>query len=675
MEKKILAIVQARLASKRLPNKVLLNINGQNALQNIYSRLQNSKFINQIVFATTNLHSDDKLSIFFKKNDFLYHRGPSQNVYKRYVETAKKFKADIIVRLTGDCPLIDVNIVDKVIQNFLNNQTDYSSNLTPPTYPNGLDVEVFSRKLLEKSFKKLKSDFDKEHVTTFFRRSKLIKKVNLLNNINLSNVRLTLDDYEDYKNIVSIFKFFKNKKNFSIEKIMDYLNKNRKKYNIIRKRNDFADLGAGQKLWKKAKTIIPGGNMLISKRSEFFLPDLWPSYYSKSKKCFIWDLDNKKLTDMSLMGVGTNILGYAYTPVDNEVIKSIKFSNMSTLNCPEEVQLAEKLIDMNNWADMVKFAKTGAEANAIAIRIARSYSKRDNIAICGYHGWHDWYLSSNLNKKENLSNHLLQGLYTSGVPKKLKNTVFPFNYNDFNNLQKIIKEKDIGVIKMEVIRNVEPDDDFIYKIRDICNKKNIVLIFDECTSGFRKNFGGYYKNFNINPDMITYGKAIANGYPLTSIVGKRNIMEHANQSFISSTFWTDRIGYVASLKTLKEMEKVKSWITISKIGRKIKNKWLKLANKYELNIDISGIDALPIFRLPYKNWLKYKTYITQCMLEKNILATNSIYVCIYHDDKRINHYFNILDKIFFDIKKFEEGENIDYYLKTNISQSSFQRLN
>ena len=211
-------------------------------------------------------------------------------------------------------------------------------------------------------------------------------------------------------------------------------------------------MSKGQKLWKKAKKIIPGGNMLLSKNPEMFLPNYWPTYFSKAKGCKVWDMDNREYIDMSVMGVGTNILGYGHSEIDESVLKTIKNGNMSTLNCAEEVFLAEKLIKIHSWADMVRFARTGGEASAIAVRIARAYSGKDKIAVCGYHGWHDWYLSANLGDNKKLNNHLLPGLDAIGVPQKLKGTIFPFEYNNYDQLEKIVNTNDIGVIKMEVQR-------------------------------------------------------------------------------------------------------------------------------------------------------------------------------------------------------------------------------
>ena len=242
-------------------------------------------------------------------------------------------------------------------------------------------------------------------------------------------------------------------------------------------------MSTGQKLWKRAKRIIPGGNMLLSKRSEMFLPDNWLSYYKKAKGCKVWDLDGNEYVDMSIMGIGTNILGYGNDEVDEAVLNTVKDGNMSTLNCPEEVYLAEKLIELHPWSDMARLARTGGEAIAIAIRIARAASGKDKVAICGYHGWHDWYLAANLGDDNNLAGHLLPGLEPKGVPKNLKDSVVAFNYNRIDELEAIIGYHDIGVIKMEVSRNEEPQDDFLVKVRKIATDNNIVLIFDECSSG------------------------------------------------------------------------------------------------------------------------------------------------------------------------------------------------
>ena len=434
-------------------------------------------------------------------------------------------------------------------------------------------------------------------------------------------------------------------------------------------------MGTGQKLWKRAKQVIPGGNMLLSKRAEMFLPEQWPAYFSKSKGCKVWDLDGNEYTDMFIMGIGTNILGYGNQEVDDAVRKTIDAGNMSTFNCPEEVYLAEKLIELHPWAHMVRLARSGGEANAVAIRIARAACGKDNVAICGYHGWHDWYLSANLGDDKNLAGHLLPGLEPNGVPQSLRGTTFPFVYNNYPALEALVTEHDIGVIKMEVVRNMGPEDNFLHKVRKLATDRGIVLIFDECTSGFRETFGGLHKIYGVEPDMAMFGKALGNGYGITATIGKREIMEAAQTTFISSTFWTERIGPTAALKTLEVMERVKSWETITQTGLGIRQGWQQLADKHGLKINHWGLAALTGFTFESANALAYKTLITQEMLAKGYLAGNSVYVCTEHTPEVVSGFFEVLDPIFGLIKECEEGRDVMGLLKGPVCHAGFKRLN
>ena len=433
--------------------------------------------------------------------------------------------------------------------------------------------------------------------------------------------------------------------------------------------------GAGQKLWKKAKRIIPGGNMLLSKRAEMFLPDQWPAYYSKAKGCKVWDMDGKEYIDMSIMGIGTNTLGYGHPEVDAAVMDAVKSGNMSTLNAPEEVYLAEKLIEMHPWADMVRFARAGGEANAIAIRIARAASGKDKVAVCGYHGWHDWYLSANLGDDSKLDGHLLPGLDPKGVPRDLNGTVFPFSYNNFAELEQIVTKHEIGVIKMEVIRNEGPKDNFLENIRELAIKNGIVLIFDECTSGFRQSYGGIHKIYGVEPDMAVFGKALGNGYAVSAVIGRREIMDSAQSTFISSTFWTERVGSVAALKTLEVMEKEKSWEKITKTGEAVSKRWVELGKYYNLPLTVGGIPAISSFGFKSDNNLSYKTLITQDMLKHGYLATNLLFSSTAHSQAVIDGYFEKLEPIFKTIKECEDGKDVSLLLNGPVCHSGFKRLN
>lgn len=426
-------------------------------------------------------------------------------------------------------------------------------------------------------------------------------------------------------------------------------------------------------LYSRAKKLIPGGTHLFSKKPEIFLPNGWPTYFDRTEGCFIWDLQGEKYTDTCLMGVGTNSLGYSNYHVDSSVKEVVSKGNMSTLNCPEEVYLAEKLCEMHPWAGLVRFTRTGGEAMAVAVRIARANHHNSNIAVCGYHGWHDWYLSANIGDNENLSDLLMPGLGSKGVPKNLKGTTHTFLYNDIDSLKNLIETNTFCAVVMEVMRNYEPEDDFLNKVRDLTNKHNVLLIFDECSSGFRETFGGLHLKYSVEPDLLMLGKALGNGYAINAILGKDFLMEKANECFISSTFWTERIGPTAALATLKEMEKQSSWKKINEIGVLVKNRWLNISNKHNVPIDIFGLNALATFNFRNDHLLN-KTFLTKFMLDHGYLASTVFYCCTCHSNDILEKYFNLLEECFINIAK----TNIDEKLKFvggELSQSGFKRLN
>jgi len=673
-------IVQARLGSTRFPNKVLKKINNLTILEIIYKRLKKVKNCDEIIFAIPNNKENIKLKKAIKKIKSKIFLGSEKDVLKRYYLAAKSSDSDIIVRITADCPFVDPKIIDAYVKELKKHDLDYVYNGFPHTYPDGLDVEVFNINSLKIANNNAKSELQREGVTKYFRDNLSKFKVKHINCPlkNVSNIRITLDEQIDLDLIKKIFNHFKPNIYFNWKKVVKLTKKKKSlfKINSSIKLNEGSILDQNQKLWKRAKTIIPGGNFLLSKNPDYILPGFWPTYFSKCKKISIWDLMNNKYFDFSTMGVGTNILGYANSEVDNEVKKFINFGNISTLNCPEEVKLAEKLLDLHPSFDMVKFARTGGEANTIAIRIARATNNKDKIAVCGYHGWHDWYLASNIENSSNLNNHLASILEPIGVPKSLKKSCIPFKYGDYKELNEILINKKVGIIMMEVSRSKLPDINFLNYIRKKTKEKGIILIFDECTSGFRETLGGIYKKIKIQPDILVLGKALGNGYPITAIIGKKEIMENSKKTFISSTFWTERLGPVAALKTLEIMEREKSWEIITKNGKYLNKQWIKIAKENKIKIEINGLPSISKFQIKSKNFQAYKTLISQEMLKKGYLASNSVYLSIFHNKKNLDDYLDNLNNIFKIIKKCEENEeNILNILTSPIARKLFTRLN
>ena len=440
----ILGIVQARTGSSRLPGKVLMRLGDVSLVEYQLRRVVRSRLLNNVVLATSEDDSDNELAEEISKAGFEVFRGDLSDVLDRYRACSELYNASIVVRLTGDCPLSDPVLIDEVITEFLDGGWDYLSNSADPnglSVPDGFDVEVFKASLLGEAAEKAELRSEREHVTPWFRsKSANLKWGHFKHKPIRPYYRVTVDEKSDYTVVTTIVEALKadGKDAFGVDDVVEFLDKNPDiaAMNLATLRNEGGlrslsedvsrnktgkslAVGEGQKLWERAKKVIPGGNMLLSKRAELFLPGKWPAYFSRAKGCRVWDLEGREYIDMSTMGVGTNLLGYGHPEVDAAAAAAVASGNMSSLNCPEEVWLAEKLVEIHPWADMARFARSGGEANAIAIRIARAATGRDTVAVCGYHGWHDWYLATNIKSNRGLDQHLLPGLSPTGVPKEL----------------------------------------------------------------------------------------------------------------------------------------------------------------------------------------------------------------------------------------------------------------
>lgn len=435
-------------------------------------------------------------------------------------------------------------------------------------------------------------------------------------------------------------------------------------------------MNKSKKLYVEAKMFIPGGTQLLSKRPEMFLPEQWPAYYKKAKGCEVWDLDGIKYTDMSFMGIGSCILGYADKDINKAVQSAVKNGNMCTLNVPEEVELAKLLVKLHPWAAMVRYTRSGGEAMAVAVRIARAKAKKDIVLFCGYHGWHDWYLSANMASNKALDGHLLPGLNPLGVPRQLKGTAYSFKYNDTEGFLRLIRKykNNIGVVVLEAIRNDYPKKNFIKTIRDLTSKLGIVLVVDEISSGFRLNLGGAHLLFKLEPDIAVFAKGISNGFPMAAIIGTRDVMKIAQDTFISSTYWTDRLGPAAAIATLKKMKSYYVQPHLLRVGRQVKDGWKSLASKHGINVSVGGIDPLAHFSFNYPDGLVLKTLFTQLMLERGFLATTSFYASYSHKGKHINKYLISVDSVFSFMAKILKEGNPERYLKGPVCHSGFKRL-
>jgi len=433
---------------------------------------------------------------------------------------------------------------------------------------------------------------------------------------------------------------------------------------------------SGAELYLKAKKMIPGGTQLLSKRPERFLPDLWPAYYKKAKGCEIWDLDGNHFYDFAQMGVGSCILGYSDDDVNAAVIRCVQEGSMSTLNSYEEVELAERLISLHPWSEKVRFGRSGGEACAIAVRIARAASGKSLVAFCGYHGWHDWYLSANLADSKNLDGQLLPGLAPAGVPRDLAGSVVPFNFNDLASLERVVAEHGdkIGVIIMEPERGSKPTPEFLGGVRAIADRLKAVLIFDEVTSGFRINQGGIHLTLGVNPDMAVFGKGMGNGHPIAAILGRGAVMDAAQESFISSTFWTERLGFTAALATLDKVAALDVPAHLCRHGDQLIAGLGALAKRHGIDLAISGIPPLIYMAFKHPQALEIQTFWSQEMLKKGYLLGGAIYTSLAYREDINARFLADSEPVFARLREYLDKGSLAGQLEGRVIQAGFRRL-
>jgi glutamate-1-semialdehyde 2,1-aminomutase len=430
-------------------------------------------------------------------------------------------------------------------------------------------------------------------------------------------------------------------------------------------------------LYRKGKERIPAGGQLLSKRPELWAPDQWPAYFRRAKGCETEDLDGNRYFDMSINAVGACLLGYGDPVVDQAVVECISQGTISSLNPPEEVALAETLCALHPWAECARFTRTGGEIATVAIRIARATTDRSAIAICGYHGWHDWYLAANLGEDDSLRGHLLPGLDPLGVPRELRNTSFTFPYNDRDAFSTIIREHGdrLAAVIMEPCRYLDPGPGFLEFVRDETHRVGALLIFDEITIGWRFQYGGAHLKFGVNPDLAIFAKALGNGYPIAAVIGTRKSMEGAHTSFISSSYWTERIGCVAALKTIERIRETQVIGHVAKIGAQIKKGWKTAGEKNGLKLKLDdGYPCMPHFGFETDKPDILKTLFTQWMLQEGFLATLSMFVTLGHTETIVSRYLEAVDRTFAKIAEAVASGTPEKALHGPVAHSGFRRL-
>ena len=430
------------------------------------------------------------------------------------------------------------------------------------------------------------------------------------------------------------------------------------------------------RLYQHAQELFPYGTQLFSRRPELGPIGQAPIYFSRSKHGHFWDIDGNEFVDTA-MGVGPVSLGYCYDPVDNAVKAQIDKGILGSINSPLEIELANMMVELVPCAEMVKICKTGGEADAIAVRIARGYTGKDVVLFCGYHGWHDWYLAANLQSQAMLDQHLMPGINPKGVPAVLAGTTIPFEFNNLDSLKEALNRHkgQVACIIMEATRFKHPAQGFLEGVRQLADEHECVLIFDEVVTGFRIAAGGAQEYYGVTPDLATFAKAIANGYPLAIVAGKSKIMASQADNFISSTYWSDTIGLAAGIATIKEIKEKPVISTISSIGRKLMDGLAALGNKHNIKVDLAGHGYDFSVSFDYGDLSnKILTLFQQEMIARCIYMTGMIYVCFTHTQEDVDKVLAAAEETFVILARGIAKQEIDCLLKCPPRQSGFRRL-
>ena len=549
------------MGSTRFPGKVLADIEGEPMLLRIVRRVGRSQMIQQTVVATSDQKADDRIAELCAQRAISVFRGNEKDVLDRFYQAAKMFAADIVVRITGDCPFIDPEVVDRVIGGFRNEPCDYASNTIVCTYPDGLDTEVFSFAALEDAWRNGRRAADREHVTPYLRTSQRFRLRNVESELgrSLRHLRWTVDAPCDLEFARAVYSRFGGRDTFRWQDILQLIDREPAltRLNAGRVRNEGyyhsiagepklpagqRELTASRNLIAKARALIPGASQTLSKGSTQYVQGVAPTFLSKGEGCHVWDVDGNRYIDYS-MGLGPIILGYGYPAVDEAVRRQLADGVTFSLPHHLEITVAERLVDMIPCAEMVRFGKNGSDATAGAVRLARAFTGRDRVLCCGYHGWQDWFIGTTS--------------YSAGVPESVRQLTATFDYNDIEGLKGLLSQYagQVAAVILEPIGVIEPAPGFLQQVRELCSAEGSLLIFDEVITGFRLAQGGAQEYFGVLPDLSCFGKAMANGYPLSAIVGPRKIMKSFESTFFSFTFGGEALSLAAADATMQEIRR------------------------------------------------------------------------------------------------------------------------
>ncbi len=576
------AIVQARWGSSRLPGKVLIDLGDQTALSRVTDAAAAVTGVDKIVVATSVLPADDQIATWCAERGLICYRGSEADVLARVHEAAEAEGADTVMRLTADCPLLDPFVCSQVLLLFRQTGADYASNVDPPTWPDGLDCEVFTASTLASVAAQAVQATDREHVTPFIRGNrKRFRVENLECPVpGLAGERWTLDTISDLQFLRAVLAHLPSDRPTNLAEVLAVLADNCEIYDQhegVQPRSkggshdpsQIVSFGISGQALLRAERTIPLGSQTFSK-SHIQLPQgKAPYFVTHGDGGRICDVDGNRYVDLSC-GLLAVLLGYRDPDVDQAIRRQLHSGISYSLASELEGQLAERLVEIIPCAEQVRFGKNGSDATSASIRVARAATRRDRIAICGYHGWQDWYIGATSRNK--------------GVPKSVQELTTPFPYNDLDALYTLFKVHpgEFAAVIMEPMSVEEPAPDYLATVAELVHKQDAVLIFDEIVTGFRYALGGAQDYFGVTPDLAVFGKGMGNGMPISAIVGRADLMGQMEEIFFSATFGGESLSLAASISVIEKIRREPVIPSLWKNGQKLASSVSELIKRFGL---------------------------------------------------------------------------------------------
>lgn len=616
------AIILARMGSTRLPGKVLMDLCGKPVLQHVIDALDSAKGIDTIVVATTTDPRDDEIEEFCEGVPCF--RGSEDDVLSRMAGAAKVYNADTVIRVTADCPFIDPQVVSDLIalQDFTG--ADYASNVNPPTYPDGLDCEVFTTKALNTANERATRPSDRECVTQYIMRNRNSFRIeNLTCPLpGLHKERWVLDTAEDYEFCKKIANEIKPAATYTEILAVLRCNPDWRKINAAPRNERFYDnisiepvdrTFKKSKLWlKKTNDLIPLGTQTFSKSRLQYPPNAAPLFVSHGDRGYVYDIDGNDYVDL-VGGLLPVILGYRDPDVDRAIRSQLDAGISLSLASDLEYQLAQTLCRLIPCAEMVRFGKNGSDVTTAAIRLSRYHTGRDHVILTGYHGWHDWAIGWDYKR-------------AGGVPAVTRKLSHKVDFGRIETIESLLKERNVAAVIIEPDGSGHNDDDFLVDLRELCTEHEAVLIFDEVITGFRWGLGGYQARCGVIPDLATFGKSMGNGMPISAIVGKKEIMKYMERVCYSGTFFGETLSIAAAIATIAKIEALETerpgylWT----IGTNLKK---------EIADRISGHDlgnAITLYGDPILSRLAFTSDKIKTLFLKEMIASGTLMIASHN---------------------------------------------